>query len=95
MVSERAGVSQAVHYRNYRRARERAMTRLVKAYPDEYAEYLQEERAIDETTGKKWIGLDSNTGRPITIESYKDATEGSVDPDYEGEDASDNGGEEE
>lgn len=95
MVNERAGISQAVHYRNYRRARERALTRLAKDYPNQYTEYLQEEKASDETTGKRWLGIDPDTGRPITIESYKDAIEGSVDPDNEGENTSDNAGEEE
>ena len=97
MVSEntKVGISQAIHYRNYRRARDRAMTRLVQEYPELYSEYLQEERASDETTGKTWVGIDRVTGSAITIESYKDAIEGSVytDPDNDGEDASDNEGE--
>ena len=98
MVSEskQAGVSQAIHYRNYRRARERAMTRLVQQYPELYLEYLQEERASDEITGKTWVGIDRNSGSPITIESYKDAIEGSTytNPDNDGEDEGNNGGEE-
>ena len=89
-----AGVSQAVHYRNYRRARERAMTRLVRDYPEQYAEYLQEERVSDEVMGKTWVGIDRSTGSPITIESHKDSIEGAVDSSNEGENASHNGGEE-
>ena len=98
MVSEskQAGVSQAIHYRNYRRARERAMTRLVQQYPELYLEYLQEERASDEITGKTWVGIDRNSGSPITIESYKDAIEGSAytNPDNDGENEGNDEGEE-
>lgn len=93
-MSEKASLAQALHHRNYQRARARALVRLSRIFKDEYKQFLEEERALDEQMGKTWVGFDSNTGRPITIESYKDATEGSVDPDYEGEDASDNGGEE-
>jgi len=88
-----ASVSQAIHYRNYRRARERAMTRLVREYPDQYAEYLQEERASDEVMGKTWVGIDRNTGSPITVEPYKDAIEGAVDTSHNGENQGNNGGE--
>jgi hypothetical protein len=92
--TKEAGVSQAIHYRNYRRARERAMTRLVRDYPEQYAEYLQEERASDEVMGKTWVGIDRNTGSPITIESYKDSIEGTVDSGNEGANEGHNGGEE-
>jgi hypothetical protein len=69
------------------------MTRLVQEYPELYLEYLQEERASDETTGKTWVDIDRNSGTAITIESYKDTIEGSIDPDNDGANASDNGGE--
>jgi len=98
MVSEsnEAGLSQAIHYRNYRRARDRARTRIAQQYPELYLEYLQEERANDETTGKTWVDIDRNSGSAITIESYKDAIEGSTytDPDNDGADEGNNGGEE-
>jgi hypothetical protein len=96
MVSEsnEAGLSQAIHYRNYRRARDRARTRIAQAYPDLYLEYLQEERANDETTGKTWVGIDRDNGSPITIESYKDAIEGSIDPDNDGANEGNDEGEE-
>lgn len=89
-----AGVSQAIHYRNYRRARDRALARLAKDYPEQYQEYLQEEKASDETTGKKWLSTGATVGISTSIESYKDAVEGSVNPDNEGENASNYGGEE-
>jgi hypothetical protein len=96
MVSENneAGLSQAIHYRNYRRARDRARTRIAQAYPELYLEYLQEERANDETTGKTWVGIDRDNGSAITIESYKDAIEGSIDPDNDGENEGNDEGEE-
>ena len=96
MVNENneAGLSQAIHYRNYRRARDRARTRIAQAYPDLYLEYLQEERANDETTGKTWVGIDRDNGSAITIESYKDAIEGSIDPDNDGADEGNDEGEE-
>ncbi len=98
MVSEAAkvGLRQTINYRNYRRARDRAMTRLVQQYPELYLEYLQEERASDEITGKTWVDIDRDNGSAITIESYKDAIEGSTytNPDNDGEDEGNNGGEE-
>ena len=96
MVSEsnEAGLSQAIHYRNYRRARDRARTRIAQAYPDLYLEYLQEERASDETTGKTWVGIDRDNGSAITIESYKDTIEGSIDPDNDGANEGNDEGEE-
>ena len=95
MVSEsnEAGLSQAIHYRNYRRARDRARTRIAQEYPELYLEYLQEERASDETTGKTWVGIDRNSHSAITIESYKDTIEGSTNPDNDGANEGNNGGE--
>lgn len=88
-------VSQAIHYRNYRRARDRALARLAKDYPEQYQEYLQEERASDEVTGKKWISSGATVGVSTSIESYKDAIEGSSHPDtdYQGENQGNDGGE--
>ena len=90
---ERASVGQAIHHRNYQRARARALVRLSRIFKDEYKQFLEEERALDESLGKTWIGFDSNTGRPITIESYKDAIEGSTNPDNDGENESNERGE--
>jgi hypothetical protein len=88
-----AGVSQAIHYRNYRRARDRALARLAKEYPDQYQEYLQEEKASDEITGKKWVSAGATVGITTSIESYKDAIEGAVDTQYHGENEGNDGGE--
>ena len=57
----KAAASQAVSYRNYRRARDRALVRLATAYPEVYKSLLEEEKASDEQLGKKWIDIDGNT----------------------------------
>jgi hypothetical protein len=57
----KAAANQAVYYRNYRRARERALVRLANAYPEEYRTLLEEEKLSDEVLGKKWLDLDGNT----------------------------------
>lgn len=57
----KAAADQAVRQRNYRRARERALTRLANAFPDIYRAYLEEEKELDENMGKKWLDIDGNT----------------------------------
>jgi len=57
----KAAADQAVRQRNYRRARERALTRLANAFPDIYRAYLEEEKLSDEKMGKKWLDIDGNT----------------------------------
>ena len=49
---------QALHYRNYRRARDRALVRLAHLYPDTYKQLLGIEKAFDEQEGKIWIAID-------------------------------------
>jgi hypothetical protein len=66
----------AVIYRNYRRARERAMTRLAQAYPETYKELLEQEKISDEQLGKKWLDIDGSTELADGI--YTDST--SADP---------------
>ena len=62
----KGAADQAVRQRNYRRARERALTRLANAYPDIYRSYLEEEKIADENMGKKWLDLDGNTKPTIS-----------------------------
>jgi hypothetical protein len=57
----KAAAIQAVSYRNYRRARDRALTRLANAYPDDYKELLEQEKANDETQGRKWLDINGTT----------------------------------
>jgi hypothetical protein len=49
-----AAVKAAVYYRNYRRARDRALVKLAQANQEEYFRLLEEERARDESEGKTW-----------------------------------------
>ena len=53
--------AQAVRRRNYRRARDRALARLSKDYPNVYRNYLEEEIEADEKMGKKWLDISGNT----------------------------------
>ena len=57
----KGAADQAVRQRNYRRARERALTRLANTYPEIYRSFLEEEKIADEKMGKKWLDLDGNT----------------------------------
>lgn len=59
--------NQAVNYRNYRRARDRALVRLAHAYPDTYKQLLEMERKADEVEGKKWIDITGNTRLSVGI----------------------------
>jgi len=68
-MSERrmkAAANQAVSYRNYRRARDRALTKLSQLYPDTYKELLEREKANDEAEGRKWLDIDGTTSNPIS-----------------------------
>ena len=59
--SKRVSGKQAIHYRNYRRARDRALTRLSQAYPETYKELLELEKVNDEANGTKWVGIDDSS----------------------------------
>ena len=57
----KAAANQAVSYRNYRRARDRALTKLATAHFEEYKGLLEREKAIDEELGKKWLDINGTT----------------------------------
>ena len=57
-----AAENMAVRQRNYRRSRDRALTRLAQKYKDEYLELLAQEKEKDEKEGKRWHNL---TGSPL------------------------------
>ena len=59
--SKRVSGKQAIHYRNYRRVRDRALARLSQAYPETYKELLELEKVNDSTSGAKWVDIDGNT----------------------------------
>ena len=52
-----AAENMAVRSRNYRRARERALTALARRYKDDYLELLEEEKEKDKQEGKRWHNL--------------------------------------
>ena len=64
---------QAVSYRNYRRARDRALSRLATAYPETYKELLELEKASDITEGKKWLDIDGSTGVAMDTSTSREA----------------------
>jgi hypothetical protein len=39
---------------------------LAKAYPDQYVQYLEEEKANDEAQGRKWLDIDGTTSNSDT-----------------------------
>jgi len=65
MESKEVSGKQAVHYRNYRRARDRALVRLSHLYPNVYRDLLEEEKERDEDEGKSWIA--GNTRVRVTM----------------------------
>ena len=85
---------QAIHHRNYRRARDRALVRLSHLYADEYRRLLVEERELDEQQGKKWIGIADSTRLTITTHTRANAVPAFTGSTGDaGEDEGDNGGE--
>lgn len=65
---------QAVSYRNYRRARDRALVRLAQAYPETYKELLEQEKVADVEMGKKWVDIDGSTIPTMDIRTYSSIT---------------------
>jgi hypothetical protein len=85
---------QAIHHRNYRRARDRALVRLSHLYADEYRQLLVEERELDEQEGKKWVGVADNTRLTITTRTRANAVPDVAGrTDYDRTDESNDGGE--
>ena len=78
--ADRALISQ----RNYRRARDRALTKLAIKHREEYLELLGKEKALDEAQGKTWTDL---TGSPIASVGVRTHTQpnGSTTQEDEGE----------
>jgi hypothetical protein len=56
-----SAVNRAVWFRNYQRARARAMTKLTQLYPETYKQLFEIERSIDEQEGKSWIDITGAT----------------------------------
>ena len=88
----KAAANQAVSYRNYRRARDRALARLANAHPNQYKEYLEEEKANDERVGKKWLDITGVTAIS-NLDTRANATPAGPQAADRGEDEGDRGGE--
>lgn len=92
MDSKQVSGKQVVHYRNYRRARDKALVRLAHLYPDTYKQLLSEQRSFDEQEGKIWSAT-ANTNLTVGIHTRANDTPPFGDPADAGEDEGYNGGE--
>lgn len=92
MKNKRVSAKHAVSYRNYRRARERALSKLAQSYPETYKELLEQEKVSDQETGAKWFAIDGDSDIAVGIRSGSD-TSGRQTRDYYKEDEGDYGGE--
>ena len=73
MESRQVSGKQSIHYRNYRRARDKALVRLAHLYPETYKQLLDEQRSFDEQEGKSWV-IDGNSRLTISIHTRANAT---------------------
>ena len=93
MTTERrieSAINRAVWYRNYRRARERALVKLSQLYPETYKQLFEIERSIDEQEGKSWIDITGATRMGIRTRTPSRDT---ADTQEAGVGTSNNGGE--
>jgi hypothetical protein len=94
METKQVSGKQSIHYRNYRRARDRALVRLAHLYPDDYKLLLVEERKSDEQQGKTWIGSTDSARLTITTHTRANAVPDVAGrTDYDSSDEGNNGGE--
>jgi hypothetical protein len=88
-----AAKKMAVRQRNYRRARDRALTKLATAHFEQYKELLEKEKAFDEQMGKKWIDINGTTATSL-VDTRPDSTPAPAgQTDNQRENAGNNGGE--
>jgi hypothetical protein len=93
MESKEVSGKQSIHYRNYRRARDKALVRLAHLYPETYKQLLDEQRSFDEQEGKTWI-IDSNSRLTVGVHTRANAVpEVAGRTDYDRENEGYNGGE--
>lgn len=64
----------AVRQRNYRRVRDRALARLKKLHPEDYARLFEEERERDEAEGRAWRSIRGRVGDSHTIARHTPLT---------------------
>ena len=82
IARKRVSGKQAIHYRNYRRARDRALVRLSQAYPETYKELLELEKVNDETTGAKWFDIDGSNSLIVGVSAGGRERERTTDTSY-------------
>ena len=93
MESKQVSGKQSIHYRNYRRARDKALVRLAHLYPDTYKQLLDEQRSFDEQEGKSWI-INADSRLTIAVHTRANAVPDVAGrTDYESPDESYDGGE--
>ena len=92
MESKEVSGKQSIHYRNYRRARDKALVRLAHLYPDTYKQLLAVERSFDEQEGKKWIGIDGLTNLGVGTHTRANGANTFVHTRDEGKNEGNNGG---
>ena len=93
MENKEVSGKQAIHYRNYRRARDKALVRLAHLYPDTYKQLLDEQRSFDEQEGKSWI-INPDSRLTIAVHTRANAVPDVAGrTDYESADEGYNGGE--
>jgi hypothetical protein len=93
MESKEVSGKQSIHYRNYRRARDKALVRLAHLYPDTYKQLLDEQRSFDEQEGKTWI-INPDSRITVGIHTRANAVpEVAGRTDYDRENEGYNGGE--
>ena len=92
MASKKVSGVQVVHYRNYRRARDKALTRLSHLYPDTHKQLLSEQRSFDEQEGKTW-SVTADTRLTVGIHTRANGVPPFGDPADAGADEGNDGGE--
>ena len=93
MESKEVSGKQSIHYRNYRRARDKALVRLAHLYPDTYKQLLDEQRSFDEQEGKSWI-INADSRLTIAIHTRANAVPDVAGrTDYDSADEGNDGGE--
>ena len=83
---------QSIHYRNYRRARDRALVRLSHLYPNLYRDLLAEEKELDEQEGTVWSLVGDGKLSISTRTRANSVPDVAGRTDYERADESNNGG---
>ena len=92
MENKEVSGKQVIHYRNYRRARDKALVRLAHLYPETYKQLLNEQRSFDEQEGKTWSAT-PNTKLTVGIHTRANTPPPFGDPSDAGEDEGNYGGE--